>query len=108
AERIAQGLLCEHKDPAKRPCDKCDACRWFVSGNHPDLRRLEPEALRKPSDNPEDEPPSKKTRPSTEIKIDQVRELAHFLNLRSHRGALRVALVHPAEAMNPNAANALL
>ena len=60
------------------------------------------------SDNPEDEPPSKKTKPSNEIKIDQVRELAQFLNLRSHRGALRIALVHPAEAMNPNAQNALL
>jgi DNA polymerase-3 subunit delta' len=108
AERIGQGLLCEHKDPAKRPCDKCDACRWFAAGNHPDFRRLEPEALRKPSENPEDEAPAKKTRPSTEIKIDQVRELAQFLNLRSHRGALRIALVHPAEALNENSQNALL
>jgi DNA polymerase-3 subunit delta' len=37
-----------------------------------------------------------------------VRALADFLNLRSHRGALRVALVHPAEDLYPNAANALL
>ena len=51
---------------------------------------------------------AKKGKPSTEIKIEQVRELASFLNLRSHRGRERVALVHPAEDMNDNAANALL
>ena len=37
-----------------------------------------------------------------------MRELADFLNIGSHRGGLRVALVHPAEEMNINAANALL
>ena len=33
---------------------------------------------------------------------------ADFLNVGSHRGGLRVALVHPAEHMNPPTANALL
>ena len=108
AERISQLLLCESADAARRPCDACDACRWYVAGNHPDLRRVEPEALQKPVENAEDEPPAKKTRPSTEIKIAQVRELAQFLNLRSHRGAYRVAIVHPAETMNENTSNALL
>jgi DNA polymerase-3 subunit delta' len=37
-----------------------------------------------------------------------VRGLDDFLNLRSHRGRLRVALVHPAEDMNANTSNALL
>ena len=97
AERMAQLLLCEGK---KRPCDACDACRWFLSGNHPDFRRLEPEVLWQ-------EPPEKE-KPSIEIKVDQVRELAGFLHTGSHRGRLRVALVHPAEDMNENAANALL
>ena len=45
AERVAQFLLCE--DPARRPCGRCDGCRWFVAGSHPDFRRLEPEALAK-------------------------------------------------------------
>ena len=40
--------------------------------------------------------------------MEQVRALADFLNLRSHRGALRIALIHPAEDLYPNAANALL
>lgn len=95
AERMAQFLLCEGKT---RPCDACDACRWFLAGNHPDFRRLEPEVLWR-------EPPEK---PSSVTKVEQVRELADFLYIRSHRGALRVALVHPAEHMNENAANALL
>jgi DNA polymerase-3 subunit delta' len=108
-ERIAQTLLCEGK--GKKPCLACDACRWFLSGNHPDFRRLEPEALAKlPPIDLEDEAPAAKRskQPSIEIKIDQVRELASFLYVRSHRGGMRVALVHPAEDMNENAANALL
>jgi DNA polymerase-3 subunit delta' len=108
AEQVAQFLLCEK--PAARPCGTCDGCRWFLAGSHPDFRRIEPEALaRDPIAEPEEgEAPPKKGKPSTEIKVEQVRELAGFLNLRSHRGRLRVALVHPAEDVNANAANALL
>jgi DNA polymerase-3 subunit delta' len=109
AERVAQFLLCETKSGAK-PCGQCDGCRWFLGGNHPDFRRLEPESLQKEVEPEEGEPaPSRKTaKPSTEIKIEQVRGITDFLNLRSHRGALRVALVHPAEDKNLSAANALL
>ena len=95
AERISQLLLCEGR---KRPCDTCDACHWFRGGNHPDFRRVEPEVLW--AEKPE--------KPSLIIKVEQVRELADFLYIGSHRGRLRVALVHPAEEMNENAANALL
>ena len=109
AERVAQFLLCEGKP---RPCGICDGCRWFLSGNHPDFRRIEPEALAKvapPADLDEEPAAARKTRqPSIQIKIEQVRELADFLYVRSHRGAMRVALVHPAEDMNENASNALL
>jgi DNA polymerase-3 subunit delta' len=110
AEHIARFLLCEAADEARKPCGACEGCRWFLSGSHPDLRRVEPEALaREPAvETEEGDAPAKKSKPSTEIKVEQVRDLAGFLNLRSHRGRLRVALVHPAEDMNPNAANALL
>jgi len=108
AERLAQLLLCEAQSGAK-PCGRCDGCRWFLAGSHPDFRRLEPESLAKEPVPEEGEPAPKKTaKPSTEIKIEQVRGITDFLNLRSHRGRLRVALVHPAEDMNLNAANALL
>jgi DNA polymerase-3 subunit delta' len=95
AERIAQLLLCEGQ---KKPCGACDGCRWFLGGNHPDFRRIAPESLwlEKPE------------KPSIVIKVEQVRELSEFLYIRSHRAGRRVALVHPAEDMNENAANALL
>ena len=109
AERISQTILCESS--GKKPCGSCDGCRWFLGGNHPDFRRVEPEALAKiaPADPDDEAPTAKRTKqPSIEIKVDQVRELADFLYVRSHRGAMRVALVHPAEDMNENASNALL
>jgi len=115
AERLAQLLLCEHADPVACPCGKCDGCRWYLGGNHPDFRRLEPEAIAKVPPEPEaeeegSEAPARRTKqPSLFITVDQVRGLAGFLNLRSHRGAFRVALLHPAEDLYlPNAANALL
>ncbi|TAK82268.1 MAG: DNA polymerase III subunit delta' [Betaproteobacteria bacterium] len=109
AEHIAQFLLCEAGDPGGKPCGACDGCRWFAAGSHPDFRRLEPEALApEPIEPEEGEPGAKRGKPSIEIKIEQVRELAAFLNVGSHRGRFRVALVHPAEDMNANAANALL
>jgi len=108
AERASQFLLCE--SPAGRPCGSCDGCRWFLGGNHPDFRRLEPEALAKepPPELAEEAPARRSKQPSIEIKVDQVRELANFLYIGSHRGRLRVAMVHPADDMNENAANALL
>jgi DNA polymerase III subunit delta' len=111
AERVAQLLLCEAAEPAARPCGTCDGCRWFLAGSHPDFRRLEPEALAPQAEisaEEEGEAPARRAKPSNEIKVDQVRALADFLNLRSYRGRLRVALVHPAEDMNESAANALL
>jgi DNA polymerase III subunit delta' len=105
AERISQFLLCESS--AKKPCDSCAACRWFLAGNHPDFRRLEPESL-VPATEEAEAPARRAKQPSIEIKVDQVRELGDFLYVGSHRGRLRIALAHPAEVMNENAANALL
>ena len=113
AERFALHLLCEAAGTTPKPCGACDGCRWFVAGSHPDFRRLEPEALaRRGMEDGEAEPgvpaAPKASKPSQEIKVDQVRALDGFLSLRSHRGGRRIVLVHPAEAMNQNAANALL
>ena len=107
AERIAQLLLCEEEN---KPCGTCAGCRWFLAGTHPDFRRIEPEVLAKepPPEEEAEEAPGKKGRPSLVIKIEQIRELEGFLNIGSHRGKLRVALVHPAEDMPEASANALL
>lgn len=112
AERAAQLILCESSEARRRPCGQCEGCRWFAAASHPDFRRVAPEALM-PLPPAEDEEaaaaePSRKGKPSHEIKVSQIRELADFLNVGSHRGRRRIALVHPAEQMNLNAANALL
>lgn len=111
AEHLAQSMLCEAEDRSQVPCGKCEGCRWFAADSHPDYRRVEPEALaRQPAfesdDNPE--PAARSAKPSSEIKIDQIRALDGFLSVVSHRAGRRVALIHPAEAMNANAANAVL
>ena len=111
AERFAQFLLCEARTATGDACGRCDACRWYAAGSHPDMRRVEPEAIaRQPFADAGDGPAgsARASKPSAEIKVDQVRELADFLNIGSHRGRLRVALLHPAEDMNVHAANALL
>jgi DNA polymerase III subunit delta' len=113
AERFAQGLLCESADVRGEPCGDCAGCRWFGADSHPDFRRVEPEAMARQSAAAEDAdepaaPPARAAKPSIEIKVDQIRALDDFLNLKSHRDGPRVTLVHPAESMNLNAANALL
>ena len=115
AERFAQRLLCESKGQSAAPCDACDACRWMLAGNHPDARILEPHALAialgRPSTVVEEgdaEQSKEKKKPSVQILIEQTRGLADFLNLTSHRGGRRIAIIHPAEDMNTATANSLL
>lgn len=115
AERFAQALLCESKGQGAKPCGSCDGCRWFLAGNHPDARFLEPEAIALALDRPasvaeegDTESSKEKKKPSLHIRVEQTRGLADFLNLASHRGGRRVAIVHPAEDMNAATANSLL
>jgi DNA polymerase-3 subunit delta' len=108
AEHLARLILCESPAAPTEPCGHCGPCRWALAGNHPDLRRIEPESLAPAVAGEEGARQEKTARPSTEIKVDQIRELADFLNVGSHRGGRRVAIVHPAEAMNLHAANSLL
>jgi len=112
AERLAGRLLCESPTELSEACGRCEGCRWVGAGTHPDLRRLEPDALAEnvaaPEESERETRGARRAKPSIEIRVDQVRELSDFLYLGSHRGRRRVAIVHPAEAMNVHAANALL
>lgn len=105
AEALARAMLCEKRQPDERACGHCAACGWVEQGSHPDLRRLEPEILTE-SRAPEEEGSEKKA--SLEIRIEQVREIAGFIAMTTHRGGAKVVLIHPAETLNVNAANALL
>lgn len=120
---LARSLLCESDDPVRRAnggCSACPACLWFDQGSHPDFRRVVPEAVAAAegadladvdSDGTEATEASgakgKKT-PSREIKVDEIRALHAFMSVATHRGRARVVLIHPLEAVNDVAANALL
>jgi len=110
AERFAQRLLCEKPVPGGQACDACDACRWFLRGNHPDIRYLEPETLARnlPEAEEGEEEKPRDRKPSNQIRIEQTRALGDFVHLGSHRGGRRVVIVHPAEDMNTATANSLL
>lgn len=102
---LTQSLLCESPTPMLEACGKCGSCNWFMQGNHPDFRLLEPKDN---GGNAEDDGAAAPAGKKTQISVDQVRELADFFGLSSHRSGLRVVLLHPAEALNVASANALL
>ena len=100
----AQSLLCENTDEAQFSCGTCPSCHWFSQGSHPDFRLIQPEAL---SEGDAIKPASGK-KPSKQISVDQIRSLSDFFGMTAHQGGKRVVILHPAESMNSNAANALL
>jgi len=105
AEAIAHALLCESPGSDGSACGRCTACGWMGQGSHPDFRRLEPEALTGARDAEER---VEKKKPSEEIRVEQVRGIEDFIQVTSHRGGAKIVLIHPAETLNANAANALL
>ncbi|MGJ9416421.1 DNA polymerase III subunit delta' [Massilia sp. CMS3.1] len=113
-EAFAQSLLCENVQPGGQACGSCASCGWFVQHNHPDYRRVRPEALEDELTGEGDEAGDgdKKSKsakaPSKEIKIEQIRALADFMNMSTHRRGLRVVVLYPAESLNMPASNALL
>ncbi len=110
AESVAASLLCDQPDIDGQACGTCTACTWHASGNHPDFRRLRPEAYSEEQPEAEDAKPTgakADKKKSEQIRIDQVRALESFVQVGSHRGR-RVILIEPAEAMNEATANALL
>jgi DNA polymerase III subunit delta' len=108
AGRLSHGILI-HEDPGAgglelarwitqrvnctsslAPCGECQSCRWVAAGQHPDVTQLSPEGE------------------SKQILIQPVRDLAADLALTAHTKGYKVAVISPADAMNPFAANALL
>jgi DNA polymerase-3 subunit delta' len=108
ALNFAQSLLCQHPDESEFACGKCPSCHWFGQNSHPDFRLLQPEALSLDGEETDDLKSVSGKKPSKQISVDQVRGLADFIGMSAHQGGRRVVVIYPAEAMNPNAANALL
>ena len=90
AERLAAALLCARENVIERPCGTCRACRLIASGNHPDLHVVESEHV------------------GANLKIDQIRGLAHSLTMTPVEGRRQVAILKRFEEATPSAANALL
>src|SRR6185437_12525925 len=84
----ARLVLCSNR--AEAPCERCASCQRAAQEQHPDL------ALVRPLDT------------STQIRIEQVRELSAELALTAHQGGYKVGILSPADSMNRFAANALL
>lgn len=89
AEAFAHLLLCQSPIEGT-PCGKCRTCRLNHAQTHPDLLRIEPEEG------------------SKSIKVDQIRQLTESLGKTAQQGGYKVVVLEPVEAMNANAANALL
>lgn len=87
-------LLCRQEAPGG--CGKCRSCTMLVGGAHPDFREVTFEI----------NPDTGKLRDV--ITVPQVRALIDALYKTTTAGTRKAALIHPAESMNRNAANALL
>ncbi|MEQ1804042.1 MAG: DNA polymerase III subunit delta' [Burkholderiaceae bacterium] len=114
---LARAFLCEGRRehasivPA---CESCASCRLFAARTHPDLMCLVPDALREElgwaalSTEQSAADGAAKGKPSKEIRVDEIRAVVAFAQSSSARGRGKAVLIHPAERMNPIAANALL
>lgn len=107
AQALARAWLCENTPAGAPACGSCPSCHLVAQGSHPDLRWLMPAALRVEL-GLEEAAGEGKAKPSKEIRIDEVRALLTFTQSTSGRGRAKVLAIHPAEAMNTVAANALL
>ena len=108
ARELARSLLCE--SPIDRlACGECPSCHWFSQGNHPDYREIVPEAAEEGDAEAADAEGGRDAgKKSLVIKIDQVRAIRDFVSLSTHRAGHRAIVLHPAESLQPAAANALL
>jgi DNA polymerase III subunit delta' len=105
ARLLAQAGNCDAAEP-DRPCGACRPCRKIARGTHPDVLALSEERVM--AKQGRWEPKGGRT-PSKDIVVDQIRDLVdHRLALRRFEGRRRFVVIDPAEAMNPQAQNALL
>jgi DNA polymerase-3 subunit delta' len=109
ARLLAQAANCEASaPPAGRDdaCGACGPCRKIAKGVHPDVIVLSEERVMAKAGTWE---PKGGRTPSRDIVVDQVRDLVdRRLSLKRFEGRRRFVVIDPADAMNPQAQNALL
>lgn len=90
AHALYAALLCLQPRDTLTACGECRSCQLVHAGTHPNIFGIEPEEEGK------------------QIRVDQIRELIAFINLKSHFEKYKVAMFRPADSMNRSAANTLL
>lgn len=89
ARALGHTLLCASPRDGLA-CGECKACALLSAQTHPDFVWLAPDESGKA------------------IKIDQIRQVVETMAQTAQQGGIKIVVVEPAEAMNRNAANALL
>lgn len=90
ADYFSHALLCQQVSANGEPCQQCHSCQLISGRTHPNILWVEPE------------------KEGAAIKVDQVREVSEFISQTSFADKQRIVIIHPADDMNMNAANALL
>ncbi|WP_395787115.1 DNA polymerase III subunit delta' [Aquimonas sp.] len=94
-DAIVARLLCQDASGAQPACGHCRACKLQQAGTHADAYRIS-FAL------------NDKGEPRNVIVVEQIRDLGQKISLTAQLGGAIVSVIDPAEALNANAANALL
>ena len=108
ARLLAQAANCEGPGATAGgdACGTCGPCRKIAKGIHPDVVHLAEERVMAKAGTWE---PKGGRTPSRDIVVDQVRDLVdRRLSLKRFEGRRRFVVIDPADAMNPQAQNALL
>ena len=92
AAQFSKWLLCTDKQP-QAACGHCPSCHWIAAGTHPQLKLINAEF-------------DEKKQTFSAIKIEQIREINHFIEQKVD--GWRLIVIQPAQKMNIAAANALL
>jgi DNA polymerase-3 subunit delta' len=100
ALQLAHGLLCtEPLDELLEPCGRCESCRLFLTGNHPDLDVL---GL---------QPDRSELRVSQFVGYDDYLKqdaLCHRIAYKPFYGGRRIAIIDDADHFNSESGNCLL
>jgi DNA polymerase III subunit delta' len=88
ASALAQALNCEK--PGGDFCGKCASCISIIKQQHPDIYAVKPESK------------------SRRIIIDQIREVERAVFLKATMARFKVAIIHSADRLQPEAQDAFL
>jgi DNA polymerase-3 subunit delta' len=105
ARALARRLQCTNANP---PCGVCLACQKIAKGVHPDVRIIEGVPTGWKLDRDGIPPARTNDRERRTLKVDQIRELTHWLSQAPFEGKWKIAILRRFEEANDEAANAFL